>query len=259
MTCSECVDLFAARVEGLLDEVAERQLGAHLADCEACRKSLDETRRLVRRLDEDRRGVGVLSITPLVMDRIVHEQALRLRRFGMMRYVAQDRRRRGPPGRPDDRPLARDAQAQRRAHPCRRTLGGPQQMEDARDRDLEDLLLSAVHRTGRCAESVVPDPEHGSAERLQGPGALPQREPRRGRKGHLRRDRGRGKSGQARHQPQDQDGDPDAPGRVVLPPARAVREGAGSGARGSLAAGDEERRGPPGERLPVRNPQWLAG
>ena len=88
MTCSQCEDLFAAHVDGWLDEAAERQLGAHLARCEACRMSLDETRRLVHRLDEDRRE-GVPSITPLVMDRIVHEQAMRLRRYGMMKRVGR--------------------------------------------------------------------------------------------------------------------------------------------------------------------------
>ncbi len=89
MTCSQCEDLFAARVDGLLDEATARQFGAHLAECEACRMALDETRRLVDRLDEDRRTAIVPSIAPVVLDRIVHEQAIRLRRYGMMKRVAR--------------------------------------------------------------------------------------------------------------------------------------------------------------------------
>jgi outer membrane lipoprotein-sorting protein len=89
MSCSQCEDLFAAHVDGLLDEAAERQLGEHLAGCEACRMALDETRRLIHRLDEDRRHGGVTSIAPLVMDRIVCEQAIHSRRNGMMKRVVR--------------------------------------------------------------------------------------------------------------------------------------------------------------------------
>ena len=89
MICWQCEDLFAAHVDGLLDEAAERELGAHLAECEACRMSLDETRMLVRHLDEDRQAVVVPSITSVVMDRIVQKQAHHLRRYSMMKAVAR--------------------------------------------------------------------------------------------------------------------------------------------------------------------------
>ncbi len=89
MTCSQCEDLFAAHVDGLLDDDAERQLREHLTECEACRMSLDETRRLVHRLDDDGRSVVVRSITPVVMDRIVHIQAIRLRRYSTMKHLAK--------------------------------------------------------------------------------------------------------------------------------------------------------------------------
>jgi hypothetical protein len=89
MTCSQCEDMFAAHFEGLLDEAAERQLGAHLAECEACRMSLDETRQLVHRLAHEQQVVFVPSITPVVMDRIVHEQSKRLRRYDMIKLVAR--------------------------------------------------------------------------------------------------------------------------------------------------------------------------
>ncbi len=88
MTCAQCEDLLAARFDGLLDEAAEREFAAHLAACETCRMALDETRRLVQRLEEDGRGV-VPSIASAVMDQIVHEQAMRLRSVGMMKHVAR--------------------------------------------------------------------------------------------------------------------------------------------------------------------------
>ena len=89
MNCSQYEDLLAAHVEGLLERAAEQQLGAHLAECEACRTALEETRRLVRLLNEDRCAAVISSIAPVVIDRIVHEQATRLRRYGMMKKVAR--------------------------------------------------------------------------------------------------------------------------------------------------------------------------
>jgi hypothetical protein len=89
MTCSQIEDLFAAHVESLLDEAAERQFESHLAECTACRTSLDETRRLFHRLSEDGRSGAGPSIAPEVMDRIVHQQALRLRRGGMIKQTAR--------------------------------------------------------------------------------------------------------------------------------------------------------------------------
>ena len=89
MTCSQCEDVFAAYVEGLADEAMERRLDAHLTECSACRTALEETRRLYHRLDEDSRRISNLSITTGVMDRIALEQAIHLRRKGMIRQVAR--------------------------------------------------------------------------------------------------------------------------------------------------------------------------
>ena len=71
MNCSQCEELFAAEVEGLLHEAVTSQLEAHLTECSACRMKLDETRRLFHRLVKDGRGASVLSINTAVMDRIV--------------------------------------------------------------------------------------------------------------------------------------------------------------------------------------------
>ena len=46
MKCSQCEDLFAAHIDGLLDDALAVQLENHLANCSACRFALDETRRL---------------------------------------------------------------------------------------------------------------------------------------------------------------------------------------------------------------------
>jgi hypothetical protein len=89
MNCSQCEDLFAAHVEGLLGGAAEWQLEAHLDGCADCRMLLDETRRLLDRLDEEGRCAPAPSITAGVMDRIVHQQALRLKRDGLMRHIAR--------------------------------------------------------------------------------------------------------------------------------------------------------------------------
>jgi Putative zinc-finger len=90
MTCSQCEDLFAAHLEGLLDATSERQLEAHLAECPACRTAVDETRGLFRRLEEQGSAVVVSSITPVVMDQILLQQAIRFpRRNGIMRRVVK--------------------------------------------------------------------------------------------------------------------------------------------------------------------------
>jgi hypothetical protein len=90
MTCSQCEDLFAAHLEGLLEPASERQLEAHLAECPACRTSLDETRGLFRRLEEQGRAVVVSSITPVVMDQILLQRAIRFqRRSGIMRHMVK--------------------------------------------------------------------------------------------------------------------------------------------------------------------------
>lgn len=87
MNCAETRDLFAAHVEGLLDPAASIALEDHLARCVDCREALDESRCLVARL----RRVGrppSSSITTAVMDRIVRQQAFRLRRLSAMKRVA---------------------------------------------------------------------------------------------------------------------------------------------------------------------------
>jgi hypothetical protein len=89
MTCSQSENRFAAHLDGLLEEADERELETHLAECEDCRMALDETRRLVHRLDEHQHGVAVPAMTNAVMDRIVREQALRLTRYGMRKHVAR--------------------------------------------------------------------------------------------------------------------------------------------------------------------------
>jgi hypothetical protein len=89
MNCSQCEDLLAAHLEGLLNDDGKREFEAHLYMCSACQMSFDETRRLFNRLDVDGRTVPASSIISTVMDRIVQQQALRLRRNGLMNHIAR--------------------------------------------------------------------------------------------------------------------------------------------------------------------------
>jgi len=87
MNCSQTGELFAADAEGLLDETKRRQLETHLSECPACRVAVDETRGLIDRLERSGRYAVATSIAGAVVDRIVHQQALQLRRYTAMKRV----------------------------------------------------------------------------------------------------------------------------------------------------------------------------
>lgn len=87
MNCPQCQDLLAGYVEGLLDGTVTSQVEAHLANCPGCRLELDETRPLFDRLMADGRAASAISLDTQIMDRIVHEQALQLRRIPMKRMI----------------------------------------------------------------------------------------------------------------------------------------------------------------------------
>ncbi len=89
MKCSQCEDLFAAHIDGLLDDALAVQLETHLANCSACRFALDETRRLFDHLMKDGQDAFVLSLSSPVMDRIIQKQDLQLRRNIQMKRIAK--------------------------------------------------------------------------------------------------------------------------------------------------------------------------
>ena len=87
MNCSECRDDFAAYQEGLLNPEAESRIKLHLADCPACRAEFDQMQSLVVRLTRGGLGASGISLETHVMDRIIHEQALLIRRLQMRKRI----------------------------------------------------------------------------------------------------------------------------------------------------------------------------
>ena len=87
MNCSECRDDFAAYQEGLLESEAESRIESHLADCPACRAEFDQMQSLVVRLTRDGPGASGISLENRVMDRIIHQQALTIRRLQMRKRI----------------------------------------------------------------------------------------------------------------------------------------------------------------------------
>ncbi|MGA2797066.1 MAG: hypothetical protein ABSE63_05785 [Thermoguttaceae bacterium] len=87
MNCQECRDDFAACQEGLLEPEAESRTTAHLAECPACRAEFDEVQRLVVRLTRAGPGASGISLENRVMDRIIHQQALTIRRLQMRKRI----------------------------------------------------------------------------------------------------------------------------------------------------------------------------
>jgi outer membrane lipoprotein-sorting protein len=87
MNCSECRDDFAAYQEGLLDTEAQSRTTAHLAECPACQAEFDQMRSLVVHLTRARPGAPGISLETQVMDRIIHEQALTIRRLQMRKRI----------------------------------------------------------------------------------------------------------------------------------------------------------------------------
>ena len=87
MNCRECKELLAPYVEGLLDPPVLKQFESHLSTCPVCRAELDEVQQVLELLASDARAVPGASLDTPVMDRVVREQALRLRRVPMKRAV----------------------------------------------------------------------------------------------------------------------------------------------------------------------------
>jgi hypothetical protein len=87
MNCSECRDDFAAYQEGLLDTDAAGLIESHLVECPACRAEFDQVQRLVVRLTRAWLGAPGISLEKPVMDRIIHEQTLTIRRLQMRKRM----------------------------------------------------------------------------------------------------------------------------------------------------------------------------
>jgi outer membrane lipoprotein-sorting protein len=80
MICQEFTDLLASYAENMLVDPVLGDVETHLARCEVCRSTLNATRDLIDRLEKDGRVRTAPSIITPVMDRIIQQQALQLRR-----------------------------------------------------------------------------------------------------------------------------------------------------------------------------------
>jgi hypothetical protein len=87
MNCEECRDELAAYLEGLLDETRQDQIDSHLASCAACQSELREVRELTVRLTRDGLVAPTVSLETAVMDRILREQTIQLRKLRMRRRI----------------------------------------------------------------------------------------------------------------------------------------------------------------------------
>ena len=87
MNCQECRDELAAYIEGLLDETQRNQMEAHMAECSNCQRELQEVRELMARLAREAIAAPPVSLENAVMERIISEQALQIRRLKMRRRI----------------------------------------------------------------------------------------------------------------------------------------------------------------------------
>ncbi len=87
MNCQECRDAVAAYLEGLLNATCRRQIDLHCAECTACQAEFKEMRELTVRLKRAGSDEPEGSLQTAVMDRILHEQALLIRRLQMKNRI----------------------------------------------------------------------------------------------------------------------------------------------------------------------------
>ena len=87
MTCQDRRLDLVAYLEGLLDETIQSQVESHLAQCPTCHRELCELRQLTDRLARETPFVPPVCLDGEVMDRILREQALELRRLKMRRRL----------------------------------------------------------------------------------------------------------------------------------------------------------------------------
>ncbi len=87
MNCTETTELLAADFEGVLEPSLRDHVEAHLLECRVCRMARNDTAVLVERLTDQGRASPPPSLGGPVMERILREQALRLRRSALRRRI----------------------------------------------------------------------------------------------------------------------------------------------------------------------------
>jgi hypothetical protein len=93
MNCTKCKEMFVAYVEGLLENEQRAALELHLKDCSVCRQEVSEIRRLHESLVANGNSYAGRDFEDAVMDRILRQQALQLRRVKKAKTQLQLRRR----------------------------------------------------------------------------------------------------------------------------------------------------------------------
>jgi outer membrane lipoprotein-sorting protein len=87
MNCRECQELLVARDEGLLEPGRRDELVEHLSGCPACREAGDAAGQLRRRLERRGQVCRQAGADQIVMDRIMREQSIQLRRLAMQKRI----------------------------------------------------------------------------------------------------------------------------------------------------------------------------
>jgi hypothetical protein len=87
MNCEECRDQLAAYLEGLMDDAVRGQIDGHITQCQACQAELQEVRQLVLRLARNTIDPAPGRLDNQVMDRILQQQAIELRRQKMRKRL----------------------------------------------------------------------------------------------------------------------------------------------------------------------------
>lgn len=89
MNCTECQENLVAYLEDVLPEEEKQQVAAHLQSCPTCSDEASEHTRLRDRLLADGKALGSVPLDTCVMDRILREQTLKLRRMTMRKRYAR--------------------------------------------------------------------------------------------------------------------------------------------------------------------------
>ena len=89
MNCSECRELLAAYVEGLLDSQEKQLVETHLQECPACKAEADDFAKLHTSLMFGRKKFEYKDFESNVSDKILKEQTLRLRKITMFKKYAK--------------------------------------------------------------------------------------------------------------------------------------------------------------------------
>jgi len=89
MNCTECKELLAAYVEGLLAEPQKQAIESHLTQCPPCRAELAQLSTLRNRLTANGKALAQTDLESKVLDRIVREQNLKLRKVSRVNNQIQ--------------------------------------------------------------------------------------------------------------------------------------------------------------------------